>query len=164
MATIHNTDLSKELKEGAKLQQLRDRIPSELADKVVPVMEVNPKLLRRANIVRRSTASNATVATIYTTPSDKDFYLTGVAIAIIKDATSTSASSYISITIDGASQIFVHIPELTLTAQTGQMALSLPTPIKVDRGTAITINNSTNVANISATGTIVGYTVENINS
>lgn len=164
MAIIHNTDLIKELKEGAKLQQLRDVIPSQLADKVVPTMETNPKLLRRCNISKTTDAVNATSGTIYTTPSDKDFFLVSCCLGVIKDATSTSTGSNITVVIDGVSSPIARIPGITLTAQSKVVSCTFPAPIKIDRGTNITVTASTNVANIRATGVITGYLVENINA
>lgn len=164
MATIHNTDLTKELKEGAKLQQLRDVIPSQLAEKVVPVMEVNPKLLRRCNVVRGQEAINNTSGTIYTTPTDKDFFLVACGLGVIKDATSTSILTTLRATIDGVSQKILSIPSISLTPQISTISNSFPTPLKIDRGTSILLVNSTNVANITCSGSIVGYLIDNINA
>lgn len=163
MATIHNTELFKELKEGAKLQQLNDVVPSELAKSIVPVMEVNPKLLRRVNVVRRATASNATSAAIFTIPTDKDFYLTGCSISTIKDATSTSIRSDINAFVDGdnTARELLAIASITLTAQSATNSIDFSIPVKLTRGTQIVLANSTNVANIVSIGCIYGYTVDN---
>lgn len=164
MATIHNSNLTKELIDVGKLQVSRDKIPNELAEKVVPVINVNPKDYRIANVLRYNTCTNATNATIYTTPADRDTYITNIMLAFIKDATATSTGVWINFVIDGATRTILHYPCLTLTAQTGAITLALPSPIKVDRNTAITVNSSTNVGNISASGSIIGYSVENINA
>ena len=52
MASIHNSDLTKELIEKAKLQTSHDSVPSQIADKVIPTLEVNPNLSRRTKIVQ----------------------------------------------------------------------------------------------------------------
>ncbi len=44
-AIIYNSDVTKELRDGGKIS-LRDAIPNQLAEKVVPVMEVNPKFYK----------------------------------------------------------------------------------------------------------------------
>jgi hypothetical protein len=164
MATINNSELFKELKDGIKLQQLRDVIPSQLADKVVPVMEVNPKLLRRANIVRQTTITNGTTATIYGTPTDKDFFLTTATLTFIKDVTATTTLISLRATVDGVVQHILTIPSLTLTVHSGEVAISLPSAVKIDKGTNIIIASATNVGNISISGNITGYTVDNINA
>lgn len=168
MATIHNTDLTKELKDGGKLQQLRDVIPSQLADKVVPVMEVNPKLLRRSNIVRSGGSITAGSATIYTTPGDKDFYLTACSASFIKDAANDNATgrfNAIVATVEGIAQNLISFAVLTLTAQQQTVTISFPTPIKIDKNTAISIASTTiGAGSFAKYGNIVGYTVDNINA
>jgi len=157
MTQIYNSDLTKELTEGAKIQVSRDRVPNQLADKVVPVMEVNPKLLRRVKIVKNVQAANATSATVFTTPTDRDFYLTGYCLSVIKDATSTSTGTSLRSTIDGAAVRIAEIIGLSLTVQNQTITGSCTPPIKIDRGVTITVNNTTNVANVSSSAEIHGY-------
>jgi hypothetical protein len=157
MAQIHNSDLSKELIKGGRLQVSRDVVPNQLAEKVVPVMEVNPKLLKIANIVRSATAVNSTSSNIYTTPTDRDFYLTFANISVLKDVTSTSTETSIKVTIDGILQRLISIAGISLTPQTLGTSQSFDIPIKIDRGTGILVTNGTNVANINAWGNIAGY-------
>lgn len=165
MATIHNSDLTNELKDGAKLQQIRDVIPTQLAEKVVPVMEVNPKLLRRINVCKNATANNATSATIYTTPTDKDFFITCVILSVSKDVTSTSLASAVAGTLfTGETISFAGITTETLKSEAHQEVISYPIPIQLKRGTTITVTNTTNVANILTRGLIFGYTVDNPNA
>jgi hypothetical protein len=157
MATIYNSDLTKEIRDGAKIQVSVDNIPSQLADKVVPVMEVNPKLLRRVNIIRHNNSTNATTVTIYTTPSDRDFYLTSATLSTHKDATSTALFSALSATIGGLTTYFMQLGFLSLTADSKSIALNFSIPIKVDRGSNIQVLNSTAVANVTSFASITGY-------
>jgi hypothetical protein len=160
MAQINNSQLSKEMIEGAKINISFDNIPTQIADKVIPTMEVNPKMLRICNIVKDGSATNATSATIYTTPTDKDFYLVSAQMSVIKDVTATSTNSFVNAVIDGLTSTMMRIRGLTLTPQSETISISLNPPLKIDRGTNITIGNTTNVANVSASGSIVGYTTE----
>lgn len=161
MAQINNSQLSKELIDGAKIQTSAEQIPTQLAEKVVPVMEVNPKMLRICNIVKRQTTTNSTSGTIYTTPTDKDFYLVSCSLNVIKDVTATSLFSTITCTIDGLATQLLMIGGFTLTVQDRGIAESFSkTPIKIDRGTNITCTNSTNVGNVTAIACIKGYTTE----
>jgi len=158
MANINNSQLSKELIDGAKIQTSFDRIPTQLADKVVPVMEVNPKMLRRINVVKRS----STAGTIYTTPTDKDFYL----IAYSLNATSTAAGSNIFslsvvpeeegvATIIGAVYLY---NTAAIDADSGLQSLSFPIAIKLKRGSTVVTASSGTTAARSCT--IFGYTTE----
>lgn len=158
MATIHNTDLTKELKEGGKLQQLRDVIPSQLADKVVPVMEVNPKLLRRTEVSFSRTSTAGTIATL---PAGRDFYITGFTLGVLKLVTDTGTDASLTVVVKGETIKLAVIPGITLTAQDQIIALNLTAPIKVDQGSNL-ITAGANISKITAT--ILGYYVDNPNA
>lgn len=162
MAINRNTETAEEIRDVFKMQQNVDGIISNVAGQIIPVVDVNPKHARRCLVARRATATNATTATIYTTPSDKDFFLNSLSVGYIKDATSTSLYSGITATIDGVARELLLIPGITLTAANGSVSVSFPVPLKVDRGTSILCVNSTNVANVSCISCITGYTVEGI--
>lgn len=164
MVIIHNSDLTNELKEGAKLQQLNDIVPNILSNQVVPVMEVNPKLLRRINYARDGTSTNSTGGTLVTTPADKDLFITSIILSFSKDATATSLFSGVTCIINGLTVSMIKIATLTLTAERGEIAIDFNSPIKPDRNTAIRTVNSTNAANVVCCATILGYTVDNPNA
>jgi hypothetical protein len=158
-AKIYNSDLTKELREAAKIMTSVDATPTEIAEKVVPVMEVNPKILRRSNIVLNTRMVNNTAATIYTVPTDRDFYLVSAMLSFIKDATSTATEVNLRLKDElGISQRIMEFECLTLTAQADSMCITFPFPVKVPSGAPITINCTTNNANISVSGCIIGYT------
>jgi hypothetical protein len=166
MAFIHNSDLTKELVKGIALQQTRDQIPNQLAEKVVPVMEVNPKLLRVCNIVRGVASSATGSVTIYAIPADRDFFLTACALAIEYDAICDNSSTYIEVNIDGVTSgtnpiLFSHI---TGNAGSRQMSFSFPVPIKVKSGTNIVMSGTKTAGAFNKVANIVGYTVENVNA
>lgn len=154
MTTHYNTTIAED---AARILNTKnsDTLPSTL-NVLTPVIPIT----RYCDIVKSTAVTNATTGTVYTTPSDKDFYLTAIHLAIYKDATATSTDTSIRAFIQGLNTGILRVPGLTLTAQSEAMTLSFPTPIKIDRNTAITIDNTTNVANIKAFGSIIGYTVE----
>jgi len=163
MATIHNTDLTKELKEGAKLQQLRDVIPSQLADKVVPVMEVNPKMFRIVNYNVAGAGTNSTSTSLGTTPTDRDTFITGATLSFFKDITATTTFIRLNATMEnGLGIVLCSFGCVTLNIDGDAMTISFPNPVKLKRGSAITISASTNVGNFNAFGSVMGYQVENI--
>jgi hypothetical protein len=136
--------------------KMSDNIGIEVNPIIQPVVEIK----RNCDIVK-SIATGQTSNTIYTTPTDKDFYLVGATLSLIKDATATSTLSALKVYINGVQTTLMQIPGLTLTAQSQSMAFSFP-EIKIDRNTAITITNTTNISNIYLSGTIIGYTIETI--
>jgi len=167
MATIYNSNLSKELIDGAKIQTSFDKVPDQIAEKVVPVMEVNPKLLKLSLPFPVSGAlSNALSATLYTTSSIKDTYLTGATMSMIKDATSTATDMrfYFTEATTGQTRLIFRITGLSLTADSKFCAIDFNKPMKVARGTNIMVTSNTADANISIKGTLFGYEEENINA
>lgn len=166
MATNYNSELSKEFTEGGKIQISRDRIPTEFAEKVVPVMEVNPKFFRRINILSTSNKPTTGANTAYTTPTDRDFFLTNVQFSLIKDSTCDQATGTVTLTStqDGVSKTIVAIPVITLTAQSESIQVNFPYPIKLDRGVIVTTTATYTVGVMVRQTNLQGYTVDNINA
>lgn len=163
MVTINNSTTIQELRQAAAIQAGKDAIPTNLSNQVVPVIEVNPKLLRICTLARRgSTLSNATSATVYTTPADKDFYLVGATLSMIKDVTSQSTLVTLTATVDGTSAALLVIKGLSLTIGAQTISNNWNFPIKIDRNTNITITSDSGVANIGASGIVQGYIVDNV--
>jgi hypothetical protein len=164
MATIYNSSLTKELTDVAKIQVSRDSVPNQLAEKVVPVIDVNPKHARILNIVRATTMTNGTTTTMFTTDASRETYISSCSLAFIKDATSTATNIALTCIIDGVTQTLIRLPGITLTASSDSLAMSFPFPIKVDKGSAITITSDTNVANIIVKATLQGFNIDNPNA
>lgn len=168
MAKIYNSELIKEIVDGAKIQIASDSIPVELSEKIVPVMEVNPFMLKKCNIVKR--ASNSTInssGAIYTTPTDQDFYLCGYELSFINDATSQASSGEILATPrEMLSSTFMGTMfNITGTSFAGTMSKDFNRPILLKRGDAITATiNGTAVGSAILNAMIYGFTVSNINA
>jgi len=165
MATINNSDLSREVIDGAKIAIGREKVPDQISDKVVAVMECNPKLLRRINLVRNYSAILTGTANVYTTPADSDFYLSSLVFSITKDATcdlATGASS-VTATIDGVARALASLTCITLTAQDKAIAIAFELPIKIDRNTIINIPGAYTAGLMARSLCITGYIVNNSN-
>lgn len=161
MPLNNNSSLTREFREAGRVTSMD--IPNKIGDTIIPVMEVNPKLLRVVDITKQNQAINATSATIYTTPTDSDFYLTGASLTVSKDANATSVASYIQCILadNGDTVQICYVACTTTQAQNGGVSHDFTFPIKVKRGTAISVYNTTNVASIRASAVIYGYLVPN---
>lgn len=167
MIVNNNSALSNELRDVLKLQAGRDQFPQLAENKIVPVIDVNPKHARVAGVVVSQVKSTTGTQTMMTTATNKDFYITGATFSFIKDATCDIASGSISLytQIDGAGGLaFITFPVLTTTAQSGYLSLSFTTPIKVDRGVAISFNGTFTAGAMVRAASIIGYYVDNINA
>ncbi len=167
MVTIHNSDLFKELREGLKSQQLRDGIlPNQLAEKVVPVMEVNPKLLRRTKVLvtleRTTTTGASPGTTILTTNPGKDTFLTGISFSVASDA--TADNTQIRVRIQDENNItgyIISLNKITLTASRDTVHYTFPIPIKLFRGSVVTYLNVFTVGVSTSQMTLWGYELDN---
>lgn len=132
-------------------------LPDFVDEGITLVYNIEPDI----NVLLDGTATNATSATIYTTPTDRDFFIKQVQLSINKDATATSTFSAITCVVGGVTKTLLRVNTTTLTAVQGLCnVVTLPNGLKVDRGTIIAVTNTTNVANISATGIISGYIID----
>jgi hypothetical protein len=164
MATNHNSNLTKEITDVGKIQVMKDRIPNEFSDKIVLVCDVNPKHARITNYIKKGLLTNATTATLATTALDRETYITNLQFAYIRDATATSVEFYFTMIIDGLTTTIFSIPGITLNAGNDTGTISFVNPIKIDKGSNILLRSTTNVGNFLFSGTVYGYTVENINA
>ncbi len=159
MAEIHNSELIKGIREDAKIQTSIDDVPTQLGKTVVPVMETNPKLFRVCDVVASTAGFSST--TLYSVPTNKDFFLTNAWVQI--DGTADQVSErIITIIINGVGVVLLRIKNNSAYASVGggspspALALNFSVPIKIDRGTNIVV---TGAQTLGYAG-IVGYTVE----
>ena len=139
-----------------RIFDLKGESTNVIADFIQPIVKID----RTCNICRSAIGTNNTTSLIYTTPTDKDFYLCNCSLSFIKDITSTTTLISLNATIDGVERALILIPSITLTVHSGQISLNFNNPIKIDRNTSVVSRTSTNVANILYNSTIQGYTVE----
>jgi len=158
MIRINSQEMKKAFSDNTKTQ-VTEQVNIVDNSKVIPIVDVTPWNNKICDIIKFGVATNSTSTTIYTTPTNQDFYLVSATLSTIKDATSTSTNSGLNVVINGANSALLSISSLTLTAQSETVSVSLSTPIKVDRGSNITVTNGTNVANATSRGNIAGFLV-----
>jgi hypothetical protein len=163
MAQINNKEVMTKLAENANIQLSKENVPNQLAEKIVPTFETNPTMIRRCNISRSSGASAASV-TIYTTPTDKDFYLSAAHLSMVKDATSTSINvGLLVIPEDGitTNTEILRLSGLTTVADSKDNSISIVPALKLKRGSIISITSTAyDATHIRFDGGIIGYTVD----
>lgn len=156
---INNSSLIQEIQEAGRLQS-NQGIPTELSNSIIPVMEVNPKLLRKQVVLQGIGSGTVTLTNGF---SDRDFYITAATLFQFKVAADTGTDTNLRITTaDGVTTYLLIIPGVTLTAN--QSAVSITCPMQgvlIKRNTTIQVIG----ANISRHGaTLTGYFVENPNA
>lgn len=152
-----------EASNGAVMQRITSELGiqeikaiSKVNENIQPSLDVNPKYSRVYNVGER-TSSGA--ITLYTTPTDKDFFLTYARIALIADANQDGVVASLSATIDGVSKYILHIDKFTLTATISTLQQAFPHPIKIDRNTSISVNATRTAGTHTLRGAIGGFLV-----
>jgi hypothetical protein len=107
----------------------------EAMDKAIAL--VYPVNAKYTDVVKRTSTTLTANITVYTTPSDKDFYLTFLQLAITKDVVSDLISCFMQTTILGSATTIGQISLQTLTATSDTLVMTFPHPIKIDRNAAI---------------------------
>lgn len=133
--------------------QFTDEVSGPVA--VIPVTPVS-------RIVKQAGSNVSGNVPVYTTPSDKDFYLTSVTLSYSKNVTCDVANGAyrLSVVIDGVTTYIASIALQTLTADNSNLSLNLSTPVKIDRGTSIATTNSFTAGAFIRQVCISGYTEE----
>jgi len=152
MPTHRNPSIVKDARTILNTQA--EALSDEVLPNIVPVLIIAPY----ANIVRNNGATSSGTITIFTTPSDRDFYLTGYNITMAKDATSDLNVFELSATVGGSARSFTALALVSLTAQTFSVAQELAPPVKIDRNTGINLLGAFTVGACSRQGCIYGFT------
>lgn len=154
---VHSSDLIKGIVDNARIASAQG-VPQDLKSEIIPVLEVNPRLLRVCDIVRGEVRTATGSVTLYTTPSNADFYLTAITLSAHADAAhDNTLLASIASTINGATRNLLRLAKLSLTATHQSLSISFPYPIKIDRNSTITLNLAFTAGACSAFGSFYGY-------
>lgn len=133
-----------------------DNLSSEIFDAIIPVLQLAP-IQNIANADSRDTTGETT---LYTAPSDKNFYLCNLTFNNVSNAACDDTYIYVTATINGNTRTIAQFNKATLTAfiQSTQYVFNPPILISpggiIKFGTAFTVGASTTVAIVS------GYVLE----
>lgn len=140
-----NGNITKEVKKSFGMSELTG-YPRRVSEAILPVVEVNKKY---CNV----TASTKLVAptTIYTTPTNKDFYIVSMWCQMGEAGNRT-----LTATINGQATIICRYATAYTegTAVSGSTNINLSIPLKIDRGTNIIAGGNATEGSVG----IVGYT------
>lgn len=143
MTYVDNSNTDKELNEAIRGNAVTNIIPKKIADFIQPVININPKDYKlQERVITRSSAG-----TIYTTPTDKDFYLTGIHLSATCVTVGANGNASVSgfpegITSATTFNSLVLSPTAIIDSSTGVSNLMFQRPIKCARNTAIVLNVS----------------------
>lgn len=152
MVRYFNPNITKDFK---RRFATKGDIPDEAYDGIMPTIEVTTA----EDVYASALNTNQGSALIYTTPTDRDFYLTFASVSTHKDVASTSTRSYIYAQINGATaSILCGCGMIAATATKAEQSTHSERGIKIDRGTSIYVGHDTASAVCISFGVIRGFT------
>lgn len=157
MVRHFNTSIAQDIR---RIFGIKENLNSEIGDSVIPVVQIT----RIPSIFRNATPTTSGTATIFTTPPDKDFYLSYAMFQMMKNAAADNTNVSFNVVIDGAARTLIQFETLSLTAFTDSKAIVLNPPVLLDRNSGITMTGAFTVGAMSRSGVIAGYTVELTNN
>lgn len=120
------------------LQTAVERTRFDLKETIQPIIDATPEDF--VDIVRNISSLANSNPTIFTTPSDRDFFLTSTTVSFIKDATcnlATGIAASTQVVVNGNTDELCGHVGITLTVGNGFLTQTFNPPIKIDRGTTI---------------------------
>jgi hypothetical protein len=148
-----NSNILRKFNEDNKLTSLEAARSLKIVDTLQPVQIVDATA---ETLIKGATALNGGY-TLYTTPTDRDFYLTNAILAYEKDVTNAATSISMGCVINGAAVNIIILPTIALVAEKDSISITFNRPIKLDRNTTIAIGASNYTPNIRIGGTATGY-------
>lgn len=154
MVDIQSKEVIDKISDNLKVQPSM-MIPRALAKDIQLTYDVNPT--RVIDLVRIGSAVDSASATVHTASTEKDTFITGFCLTMIKDVSAVSAATDLRVIIGGATRQIAIITGLTLTVQNETITGNFAMPIKIDRGSAITLTHSNATASVKGSAIIYGY-------
>jgi len=158
MAKVERREIVQRVIDGLRLDVGRELTPQEVEDKIRAVFVANEENI--IDTIRSATRTTTGSTTIFTTPSDKDFFLTYATLSYHCNASADAIQYLVQIIIDGATQSILRLSKITLIALNDRLTINFNPAIQLDRNTAISLTQTFTVGLSSVSGAVGGYTKE----
>jgi hypothetical protein len=154
-----NKDVVKRIVDTLGLQTTVDELPTKIIPTIQPVLISNPE--RIVNVVKDGGNAVTGAVTVFTTPTDRDFFLTSIFIIGHCDVTCDGTAYTLDVTLESGEEVnLIRMNKLTLTAFENSVGMNYTNPIKLKPGTDIMITGAFAAGNSKKSGSITGYTVD----
>lgn len=162
VAKVQRSEIIQNLIDIGRLDVSRDKVPDVLDENLKPVIIINDLPIRlKFPIVRSGNTTTSGTNTIYTTPSDRDFYLTGATLSNQSNSTADNTAIQLNITPfgdnTGAVRSILTIAKQTTTAINETISISINPPIRLARNVAINTSSTFTVGASTTTASIIGF-------
>ena len=167
MAKINNQDVIQKLIDELKLYPGKDIIPTELAEKILPVFQINKENVNVtiqnpvADIVEDFVEAGASGGgTIFTTSATGKTYITSVCISgVVVGTVDGGTPARIEVTVDGTTRILcsIYMKGAGTPSVIATQNQTFPNPILLDANTLV--RYLTGHVSVKGSATVVGYLV-----
>ena len=160
MVEITRSSIIQGVANDLAIMQNVNATPKQLSPTISPVFEVGPKI---TTLTRSQTSTTTGSTTLYTTLTDKDFFITAASLSFMKDAACDVASGEccrIQFYQGGALRTVLGFASITATADSKAATISFKYPVKVDRNTAIAVTGTFTAGVFVRNAIIHGYILE----
>jgi len=163
MVRINRSDVIQKAVNDLGISTSGEKIPNETLDKVQLTYDLNKKFSTFILSGSQSTTGQISV-TLPTVSAGGEIYLTGLNVSYIKDATCDIATSVSALALNvtpDASNVSISIfrpTTITLTAQSSDVSIALPYPLKLKVGTTVTMSGTFSAGVLARSVSIIGFT------
>jgi hypothetical protein len=158
MVLINNANTQREIRAAIGCTGLE--VPSQAGVAVLPVFNCNPKDYQLQTQLGAVSSTSSGNTTIFTTSLTRSTYVTSFTLSIIKDATCDLATGAISfaVSVDGIYRSLSPIAVITLTAQNATIAVTLQSPLLIDKNVALIVNKGAHTVGVlSFAAAVTGF-------
>lgn len=152
MVDIQNSKITDRMLEETKAQPYFE-LPKKIMDSIQPVLIVNP--IDRVFLLD-AVLSDATSGAIFTTRTDRDTFVLAASLSTTKSVLALSTRSFITcFPFASPSKAIIGLMYEPVTAGSSQTSLNLQEPLKLERGSVISVTHSNATASIDSIATII---------
>lgn len=134
-------------------------LPRTLMNTIQPTFDINTE--RVVNTAARATAATTGGVDLFVTPSDRDFFMTGLGLTFSCDATADSTVYRVSVTLAGKAAVnIIEVQKQTTTADSQTHFREFTVPVLLERGTALRLIQVFTVGTSVSSGMVQGFTTD----
>jgi len=165
MAYITKNSTLAELREATDIPYGSGTVPNTLDNKISPVIETNQKLLAHTTEWLSVSRSSTGTTSVRTATTDRDFFITGAVMSLDTDAAAANLVVAIQATVKGtARNILIFSTLAAAAAHRRDISISLPRPLKIDKGTAISFVCTFSAGTVKGDAIVFGYSPADLSS
>lgn len=173
MAKINKQEIIQKLIDELNLYPGKDTIPTELAEKILAVYQINTQevevQLPAATVLKQGKTGTTTAAVLYTVPATGKFFLTNASLrALIGDLDADGLNYFWMLVtpLNGTATKIININlahKANMNGVSDSVQINLQSPLQLEPESVIEVDQQLQIGDPTegyADGTIIGYTTD----